>query len=149
MNREARIKKLLSIAGLNTEEDFKLYIDTVKMNYGEYSIISTRYIDEAFVHSYNPEWTLAWNGNTDIQLCLDFFAIIRYITEHYTKDDTGTMDMLENALKNGLGSVKEKMCLLMNTYLTRRQMGEAEAVYKMLPDLHFQESNATTFFIRN
>ena len=44
-------------------------------------------------------------------------------------------------------TIKEKMCLLMNTYLTHRQMGEAEAVYKMLPDLHFKESNATTFFI--
>ena len=54
MNSEVRIKKLLSIAGLNTEEDFKLYIDTVKMNYGEYSIISTRDIDEVFVYSYNP-----------------------------------------------------------------------------------------------
>lgn len=39
VNREVRIKKLLSIADLNTEEDFKLYIDAVKMNYGGYSII--------------------------------------------------------------------------------------------------------------
>ena len=62
------------IAGLNTEEDFKLYIDVVKMNYGGYFIILTRDVEEVFVESYNPEWTLARNGNTDIQLCLDFFC---------------------------------------------------------------------------
>ena len=62
------------VAGLNTEEDFKLYIDVVKMNYGGYFIILTRDVEEVVVESYNPEWTLAWNGNTDIQLCLDFFC---------------------------------------------------------------------------
>lgn len=61
------------------------------MNYGGYFIILTRDVEEVFVESYNPEWTLAWNGNTDIQLCLYiFFAVITY----YTNNDTGTMDML-------------------------------------------------------
>ena len=49
-----------------------------------------RDIDEVFVNSYNPEWILAWNGNMDLQICLDFFAVITYITEYYTKDDTGS-----------------------------------------------------------
>ena len=62
------------VAGLNTEEDFKLYIDVVKMNYGGYFILLTRDVEEVFVESYNPEWTLAWNRNTDIQLCLYFFC---------------------------------------------------------------------------
>ena len=34
INCEVRIKKLLSLAGLNSDKDFKLYIDAVKMNYG-------------------------------------------------------------------------------------------------------------------
>ena len=59
------------------------------------------------------------------------------------------MDMLVNALKNGSGSLKEKMCLLMNTYLIQQQMGEAEAVYKKLPDVYFKESNTTTIFVPN
>ena len=41
------------------------------------------------------------------------------------------------------------MCLLMNTYLMHQQMGEAEAVYKKLPDVHFKESNTTTIFVPN
>ena len=85
MNHEVRIKKLLSLVGLITEEDFKLYIDAVKMNSGGYSIILTRDIDEVFFNSYNPEWTLAWNENTDIQLCLNFFTVITYIRILYER----------------------------------------------------------------
>ena len=61
INCEVRIKKLLSLAGLNSDKDFKLYIDAVKMNYGGgYSIKLARNTDEVFVNSYNPDWTLEW-----------------------------------------------------------------------------------------
>ena len=42
----------------------------------------------------------AWNGNMDIQLCLDFFAVITYISDYYSKDDSGTMQLLIDALKD-------------------------------------------------
>ena len=41
-------------------------------------IILKRTVQEMWVNNYNPEWLLAWNGNMDIQLCLDFFAICTY-----------------------------------------------------------------------
>ena len=50
--------------------------------------------DETMVNSYNPEITRAWDGNTDFQICLDFYAIITYITEYYVKDDTGIVKHL-------------------------------------------------------
>ena len=106
MNCGVRIKKLLSIPSLNTEEDFKLYIDVVTMNYGSYLIILARDTDEVFVNSYNPKWNLAWNGNINIQLCLAFLQlyniISQNITEQYTKYDAWTVDMLVNTLKDGL-----------------------------------------------
>ena len=42
------------------------------------------------------------------------------------------MKHFTNALKsiNG-GMLKEKMAVLMNTWLTHRQMGEAETIYKL------------------
>ena len=48
-----------------------------------------RDIDEIWVNSYNPEITRAWNGNTDFQVVINYFAIINYIAEYYSKDDTG------------------------------------------------------------
>lgn len=49
------------------------------------------------------------------------------------------MEVLVNAIRNAWGSLKGEMCLLMNSYLIHYQMGEAEVVYKILPDLHFKE----------
>ena len=150
VNREKRVKMVLNAAGYESEEDFELYIEALSSSSGGYSIILKRDIDEIFVNSYNAEWILAWNGNIDLQICLDFFAVITYITEYFTKDDTGTMETLLEALKNSeSSSFKDRMILLMNTFLTHRQMGEAEAVYKVFPDFHFKDSNITTVFIPN
>ena len=100
INREKRIKMLLSLAGYETEEDWNLYIQALATLKQGYSLIMARDIDEIYVNSYNPEWILAWNGNIDLQVCLDYFAIITYITEYFTKDDTGTMELILEALKN-------------------------------------------------
>ena len=86
INREIRIKKVLSLAGLK-EDEFSLYVEALETSCGGYAILLERDIDEMYVNSYNPEWARAWNGNTDLQVCLDYFAVITYITEYYTKDD--------------------------------------------------------------
>ena len=64
-----------------------------------------RDVQEMWVNNYNPEWILAWNGNMDIQLCLDFFAICTYITDYYTKDETGTLTHLIKAVKECLSLI--------------------------------------------
>ena len=86
----------------------------------------------------------------DLQVCLDFFAVITYITEYYTKDDTSTMKFLKDALKGSeVETLKEKMILIMNTFMSVRQMGEAEAYYRILPELHLKDSNCTTVYVPN
>ena len=127
-----------------------MYIEALKYSKAGYSVILERDIDEVFINSYNPEWILAWHGNIDLQVCLDYFAVITYITEYFTKDDSGTMAVLIDAMKKFQDeSLKEKMSQLMNTYISHRQMGEAEAVFKILPDLHFKKSNIPTVFVPN
>lgn len=37
----------------------------------------------------------------------------------------------------------------MNNYVIHQQTGEAEAIYKILPDFHFEESNNTTILVPN
>ena len=113
-----------------------------------YSIFLERHLDELFVNSYNPEWARALNGNTDLQVCLDFFAVITYITEYFTKDDTGMMSKLIEMLKKSeCGTLKEKMILVMNTFISARQMGECEAYFKIFPDMKFKNSNVGTVFV--
>ena len=91
---------------------------------------------------------MAWDANLDLQICLDYFAVITYVTDYYSKDDTGTLQYLKEAAKQfGRESLREKLNIIKNTFLNNRQMGEAEAIYRLLPNLHLKESNLATKFV--
>ena len=121
--RRLRIDALLNIAGLVTDEDKLEYQKALEYSNAGFAIIYARDIDEIWVNSYNPEITRAWNGNTDFQIVLDYYAIITYIFEYFTKDDTGVLQVLVNTLKvTESRDLKEQMILLMNTWIKNRQM---------------------------
>ena len=65
----------------------------------------------------------------------DFFTVITYITEYFTKDKSGTSSLLKVAAKNcsDLGQTDLKR-RLKNVFLTNRQMGICEAFMKLLPE---------------
>jgi hypothetical protein len=108
-----------------------------------------RDIDELMVNSYNPEITMAWDGNTDFQFCFDFYAIITYITEYFMKDDTGVVKVMVDTLKaSDCSDLKDKMKLLMNTWIRHRQMGEAEAVYRLVREFKFRDSDTKCVFVQ-
>ena len=101
------------------------------------------------MNNYNPEWALNWNANHDLQPSLDYFAVITYITDYWAKPDEGITQILKDAAANlKLESNQQKRCQQMaNTFLTHRQMSEAEAYYKILPHLKLKYSNVATIFI--
>ena len=78
------------------------YENALSVNTKGYSIHYRRDVDEIMVNTYNPEWISAWNGNMDFQLCLDYFAVITYISDYYCKDDSGIMKTLQEALKESM-----------------------------------------------
>ena len=147
--RAKRIDEVLDRAGLKTEEDKKKYTEALAYSNSGFTIVMARDIDELHTNPYNPEITRAWNGNTDFQICLDFFAIITYITEYYSKDDTGIVKIMVDTLKaSDSTELEEQMKLLMNTWIKNRQMGEAEAVYRLIKEFHFRESDAKCVFVQ-
>ena len=82
-------------------------------------------------------------------LCLDFFAIITYISDYYSKDDSGTMKHIKEALNSaGNESLKCKLNLVAQQCLTHRQIGESEAFFRILPHLHMKESNIESVFVQ-
>jgi ATP-dependent DNA helicase PIF1 len=138
------IKEVLDEAGVSTDQ----YYSALKVSKRGTSIILQRTVAEIYVNNYNTEWIKAWNGNMDIQVCLDFFAVITYITDYYSKDDTGLMDILREAAKTiGDVSKKERMRFLANTFLTHRQVGMFEAFYRIIPFLHLSQSNVKCTFV--
>ena len=61
------------------------------------SIILKRHPNERYQNNYNLEWLFAWDGNMDLQISLDFFEIVTYITQYYSKDDSGVVEYLKKA----------------------------------------------------
>ena len=84
----------------------------------------------------------------DIQLCLDFFAVITYISDYYSKDESGTLHHIKEALKQaGNDSLKSKLALVAHTFMTHRQIGECEAYFRILPHLNLKGSNIEALFV--
>ena len=80
-----RIKQLCDLAGVTVGS----YYIALSESKSGYALVQRRDLNEIYINSYNPEWIRAWNGNMDIQIVLDYFAVITYVTDYYAKDDTG------------------------------------------------------------
>ena len=66
------------------------------------------------------------------------------MTEYFTKDESGTAEVLKKVVEDSPDDcTKEKMKKIASTFLSHRQIGEAEAFYKLLPDLLLKNSNVT------
>ena len=123
------------------------YENALSDNKSGYRPFYKRDVSETMVNTYNPEWLSAWNGNMDIQLCLDFFAVITYISDYYSKDDSGTMQLLIDALKDAENEdLRTKLKRIKSVFLTHQQMGESEAYYRILPHMHLKDSNVEAVF---
>ena len=147
---KSRLILVLNKAKIDGEDDndmIKNYEEALSIAPKRYSVVLKRDIDEINVNNYNPEWIMCWDGNIDIQPCLDFFGVITYITDYYMKDDSGTLTFIKDVLdKSNNASMKEKLNLVKNTFLTHRQIGESEAYYKLFQHLHLSHSNISAVF---
>ena len=130
--------------------EYKDYVAALGQTEYGYSVVLSRDVDEMYINSYNAEWLRAWDANLDIQVVLDYFSVITYITDYYAKDDTGTMETIKKVMKDprmNCQDLKERMKKLANTYLTCRQMGEAEAVYRLISSMNLSMSNIGCQFV--
>ena len=116
-NKIKRIKAVCNLAGVDYTKYLKA-LSTIK--YG-YKIILSRDIDETYINPYNVEWLRAWDGNMDIQFVLDYFAVVTYVTEYYLKPDSGTMVILNDALRQCESTnIREQMKAVANKFLSHR-----------------------------
>ena len=130
------------------EVDYKDYVAALQWSNRGYSVVYARDIDELYINNYNEDWMRAWNGNLDIQPCLDYYAVSTYITDYYAKSDTALMEALQSAIKaSDATEIRDKMKLVANLFLTHRQIGEAEAVYRLIPSLTLSMSSIACQFV--
>ena len=50
-----------------------------------FAAVLRRDIDEVWTNSFNHEWLEIWDSNLDVQIALDMYAIVTYITDYYLK----------------------------------------------------------------
>ena len=68
--------------------------------------------------------------------------MITYITDYIEKPDTALQELINKAIEEDKSNdIKEKMRTVANVFLTTRQMGEAEAIYRLNPQLLLKNSN--------
>ena len=138
------IDQLLRLSGVSEVD----YYQALSVSCNGTVITLKRTMEELFVNNYNPEWIRAWDGNMDLQVCLDYFGIVTYITDYQSKDESGTAPLLKKAAQECKGkSQKEVMYHLANVYLTNRMMGESEAYYRILPSLKLVNSNVKCVYV--
>ncbi|HIC30472.1 MAG TPA: hypothetical protein EYO76_01005, partial [Flavobacteriaceae bacterium] len=100
------------------------------------------------INNYNREWMEAWDGNMDLQVCLDFYSVMTYTTDYFTKSEPATINTLREVAKEKKNSpAREKMFALAQAYLKSREMGECEVEYRILPSLNLVHSNIKTIFV--
>ena len=111
-------------------------------------LILKRTVKERNINNYNPEWLKAWNANMDIQIAFDPYAVITYIISYVGKDETMITSFLKEALKNARTLPwQEKLRSLATAFITHRQCGAPESIYRTLKELHLKESNISCVFV--
>ena len=141
--RELRIKEVCKRARV----DYDRYLAALGLSGSGYTYHLARDIDEIFINSYNPEWLRAWNGNMDLQVTLDFYAVITYITDYFTKGEPAVINAMMEAVKdNSCPVVTEKMKSAAAGYVRNRTVGESEAGIRALPNLFLSMSNVKCKF---
>ena len=142
--KEMRIKEACQKAKV----DYEHYIKALSVNRMGYKIVLSRDVDELYVNNFNPEWMRNWDANLDIQVAIDFFAIITYISNYISKPDNAVVDMVRKAVKEASATdYKEKMKIAANVFLKSRQIYESEAVYRLIPSLTLSMSNVSCQFV--
>ena len=124
--KKAEIDKFLQID--DKDELLNVYEELLKISLRGFYFVHKRDVDEVNINNYNEEWIRCWDSNMDIQITMDYFAVITYITDYYLKDDTGTMEFINKAIKDSENTdLRSRLKLVKNTFLTHRQMWEAES----------------------
>ena len=139
------LEEFLKLIDISLED----YEQCLQMSQRGKCVILKRSLKERYVNNYHPFFLLAWFANCDFQFCLDSYAVITYISDYLSKDDTGLTKILREALKETcISDDFERLNYLKKIYFTHRQVCLSEAVYRLLTTLDMKGSNIGTKFIQ-
>ena len=154
-----RAKEVLTNADPTKDMSFSEYLEKIGINETKYYealshtvrgkvLVLKRSFKERNINNYNKEWMQVWDANMDIQLVFDTFAVITYVVNYVGKDESGMTKHLKDCLKDVKDlPYSEKLNALKMKFVTHRQNGASEAIYKILPGMHLKNSTVGCIFI--
>ena len=109
--------------------EIKDYLDAVHQQPRKGSmVLLKRDIDEIFMNNYNPEMITAWDANMDLQPTFDYYAVITYIVDYFTKTDETQQTILRQAMKQ-LPKDQDARNKTENDLNAKKQMQERASSY--------------------
>lgn len=124
------------------------YLEALSISRRGSTIILRRSIKECFVNNYNETFMQAWRGNMDVQVVLDPYAVVSYVTDYLSKSDEDLTKLLRQALNETKNcNDMERLNHLKKTYFTHRQVCASEAVYRLFRGLKMRGSSVKTTFV--
>ena len=86
----------------------------------------------------------------DLQFCYDSYAVVTYVCDYWSKDETGMTEFLKQALKEAKSWENHALLShLKRTYMAKRQIGKCEAIYRAIPTFHLQGANIACVFVQS
>ena len=126
------------------------YENALRMSNRGKQVILKRKPNERRINNYNKQFISAYQANMDIQFCTDAFAVMTYMCDYWAKDETLMTRYLKLALKEAKTLTnKDLLSHLKRTYMSKRQVGKCEAVYRAIPTMHLQGSNIGCTFVQS
>ena len=160
-NTISKAKSLLEDANLNESMTLEQFVEAIdpELTVNEYmrhisitekgtTLILKRAVNARCVNNYNKEMLTAWNANMDIQIAINPYAVISYMVNYITKTEDEVTQFMMDALKaTETEEARERLKALKNAYLSHRQIGASEAVYRILPGMYLKKSNISCKFV--
>ena len=130
--------------------DYDDYEDALKISERGKQIVLRRRPNECFINNYNKHFIKAYQANMDLQFCFDPYAVVTYVCDYWMKDESGMTDFLKEAFKEAKSwENRALLSYLKRTYMSKRQLGKCEAVYRAIPSMKLQGSNIACTFVQS
>ena len=116
----------------------------------DYDLHLKRSTDSCFINSYFVAGVKGFAANVDLQPVFNHYKCITYVCSYFTKDETECSQTITNAAKEATNSnlsVRDSLRKVGAAFLSTREVGAQECVYRCMPELCLRKTFPKTIFV--
>ena len=93
-NKDLTLEEILKHLDIDGDE----YQQALTMSERGKQVVLRRKPNESFINNYNKRFIKIYQANMDLQFCMDPYAVVTYVCDYWSKDETGMTEFLKKAL---------------------------------------------------